>query len=121
MKVLRDSCVWSGAAAGLQRASHDIEQVRDWPADPGDAQILLHARHSAAVLVTIDKDFGELAVHRGMRHTGIIRRVDISAVLQGPAACEALAKYAAELSAGAIVTVTPGRVRIRPAEPDAPD
>jgi predicted nuclease of predicted toxin-antitoxin system len=71
------------------------------------------------VLVTLDKDFGELAVREGRRHAGIIRLVDISATSQAGACIQVLERYAEELRSGAIVTVEPGRVRLR--LPDSTD
>ena len=65
------------------------------------------------VLVTIDKDFGELAVVRGLPHAGIVRIVGFAAREQGPACAAALARYGHELAAGALVTVERNRVRIR--------
>ena len=68
MKVLLDSCVWGGARDALTMAGHDVESVADWPADPGDAEVLAHASRTRSVLVTLDKDFGELAIVRGHPH-----------------------------------------------------
>lgn len=119
MRVLLDSCVWSGAKAVIAAAGHEVEWVGDWPRDPGDDEILAHASTSGAVLVTIDKDFGELAVVRGVPHTGVIRVVGFGARDQGPATVAALARYGLELAAGALVTVERTRVRIRPAGPSS--
>lgn len=116
MKVLLDACVWGGAASVLTNAGHDVEAVADWPQDPGDTEILRGAFDSSQVVITIDKDFGELAVVRRLPHRGIVRLVGFSAERHGVIAAEVLAKYAAELNAGAIVTVEPGRVRVRPTE-----
>lgn len=66
------------------------------------------------VLVTLDKDFGELVIVRGQPHVGIVRLVNLSAAEHGPTTVQVLQRYEAELRAGAIVTVEPGRVRIRP-------
>jgi len=66
VKVLLDSCVWGGANAVIAAGGHAVEWVGDWPADPGDEEILAYAASSRAVLITIDKDFGELAVVRGL-------------------------------------------------------
>ena len=66
------------------------------------------------VLVTIDKDFGELVIVRGMVHIGLIRLVGFRAGEQGSAVVHLLAKYETELLAGAILTVEPWRVRVRP-------
>ena len=65
MKVLLDACVWGGAASVLTTAGHEIEAVADWSQDPGDQELLSRAFQASQVVVTIDKDFGELAVvHR---------------------------------------------------------
>ena len=82
MKVLLDSCVWGKAALELRGKGHDVVSVDDWGKDPGDEQILLRGAAEARVVVTLDKDFGELAVLRGLKHCGIIRLVDISAKKQ---------------------------------------
>lgn len=66
------------------------------------------------VLVTLDKDFGELAVVRDQPHAGIVRLVNWSARQQASICLSVLSRYAAELQTGAIITVDPGRVRVRP-------
>ena len=114
MRVLMDSCV-AGAAAGIVLgAGHDVSWAGDWPHDPGDQEILRRAADEGRVLVTIDKDFGELAVVQGMLHVGLIRLVGFRASDQGPAVLRLLAKYESELAAGAILTAEPWRVRVRP-------
>jgi len=65
-------------------------------------------------MVTIDKDFGELAIVQGMVHFGLIRLVGFRAAEQGAAVVRLLATYESELSAGAILTAEPWRVRVRP-------
>ncbi|MGQ0715351.1 MAG: DUF5615 family PIN-like protein [Gemmatimonadaceae bacterium] len=114
MRVLLDSCVWSGAKTIIAEAGHEVEWVGDWRVDPGDAEILARANATGAVLVTIDKDFGELAIVRGLPHAGIVRVVGFGAREQGPVCIAALARYGGELAAGALVTVERTRVRIRP-------
>jgi predicted nuclease of predicted toxin-antitoxin system len=89
LKLLLDTCVW------------------------GDQKILACAHAENRVLVTLDKDFGELVVVRGQPHSGIIRLVDISATRQGDVCAWLLNKYAAELERSAILTVDDARVRIR--------
>ena len=76
--------------------------------------MLAHAFRNSQVLITLDKDFGELAVVLQRPHVGIVRLVDLRAEDQGSVAAAALARYEHDLSQGAIVTVEPGRVRIRP-------
>ena len=113
MRVLLDACVWSGAASQLTAAGHDAQWAGAWDEDPGDEAILRRAHAAGRVLATLDKDFGEIAIVRGVAHSGIVRLVELRARDQGPVLCAVLARYGAELSAGAIVTIEPGRVRIR--------
>jgi predicted nuclease of predicted toxin-antitoxin system len=115
MKVLLDACVWRGAGEDLRAAGHDVEWAGDWGEDPGDAEILRRAHDASQVLVTLDKDFGELAVVHRLPHHGIIRLVGFGAREQGEVCATLLDAYADDLSHGALLTATPGRVRIRPA------
>lgn len=64
--------------------------------------------------MTLDKDFGELAVVPDQPHAGIVRLVNWSARQQASICLGVLTRYAAELQTGAIITVDPGRVRVRP-------
>lgn len=113
MKVLLDSCVWGKTRDGLQAAGHDVIWAGDWPTDPGDDQILARAPSERRVLVTLDKDFGELAILRGTPHCGIVRLVDIAARQQAAVCLRVLTLHGPELLAGAIVTAERGRLRIR--------
>jgi predicted nuclease of predicted toxin-antitoxin system len=119
MKLLLDACVWGGAVKGLVDAGHDVVWAGDWNEDPGDEEILAVARSQGRVVVTLDKDFGELAVVRGLPHSGIVRLVNQSATKQAAVCLHVLAVHGDELDAGAIVTAEPGRFRVRPPEPAA--
>ncbi len=83
MKILLDACVWGGAKKEISASGNDAEWVGDWQKDPGDDEILAHAYQEGRVLVTLDKDFGTLAVLHGKPHVGIIRLVNIAARQQG--------------------------------------
>ena len=98
MKILLDSCVWGKARHELEMAGHDVAWSGDWPGDPGDEEILAIANDQGRLLVTLDKDFGELAVRRGRSHCGILRLVGISAHQQAAVCREVLARQEAELT-----------------------
>jgi predicted nuclease of predicted toxin-antitoxin system len=117
MNLLLDTCVWGGARDELQKAGHDVLWTGDLAQDPGDEEILAQAHREQRVLITLDKDFGELAIRRNLPHCGIVRLVNISARQQGAVSQQVLTQYGDELTRGAIITVEAGRVRIRP--PDA--
>ncbi|MCY4366340.1 MAG: DUF5615 family PIN-like protein [Chloroflexi bacterium] len=113
MRLLLDTCVWGGVISDLEAAGHDVDWVGNWVEDPGDDNILAHALAHGQILVTLDKDFGELAVSRGRPHSGIVRLVNWSARMQAQACVTALERYQQELLNGALVTLEPGRGRVR--------
>lgn len=116
MKVLLDSCVSGSLIEQLAPAGHDVAWVGNWDRDPGDEEILARAHEEGRVLVTLDKDFGELAVVRGMPHSGIVRIVNVPTRWQAEVCRRVFDLHGSELQAGAIVTAGPGRLRIRPPE-----
>jgi predicted nuclease of predicted toxin-antitoxin system len=116
VKLLLDACVWGRAAEQLRAAGHDVVWVGDWADDPGDEAILLFAAAEERTCVTIDKDFGELAVRQSQPHHGIVRIVGFSARQHADVCIAAISAHGDELAAGAIVTAEPGRLRVRPPE-----
>jgi predicted nuclease of predicted toxin-antitoxin system len=114
MKVLLDTCVWGGSRATIVAAGHDVIGTADyWKDDPGDREILARAHIEGRVLVTLDKDFGELIFAENLAHCGVIRLADVLARQQGPLCVQVLAAYEAELKLGALIVASLGRVRIR--------
>ncbi|MGH2643971.1 MAG: DUF5615 family PIN-like protein, partial [Chitinophagaceae bacterium] len=93
---------------------HHVIWIGEMEKDPGDVAIIRRAYNEKRILITLDKDFGELAILRGFPHSGIIRLVDYAARKQGIVAAFILHKYAEDLMQGAIITTEPGRTRIRP-------
>ncbi len=114
MKLLLDTCVWGGACQELRSAGHDVVWAGEWSEDPGDNEILARAHREGRILVTLDKDFGELAIVYGIPHSGIIRLVNISARLQASICLRVLNLHGRELQSGSIVTAELDRLRIRP-------
>ncbi len=114
MKLLLDTCVWGGVQTELVSAGYDVVWTGDWSEDPGDEEILATAYSEGRILVTLDKDFGELAIVRGTAHCGILRLVNLSTRQQAAVCLRVLELYGNELASGAIVTAELGRVRIRP-------
>jgi predicted nuclease of predicted toxin-antitoxin system len=98
----------------LAHQGHDVIWAGEWEEDPGDLEILDRAYKENRVLVTLDKDFGELAVVRRIKHCGIIRLVNISAVKQAEVCLSVMSRHSELLDKGAIITVDANRVRIRP-------
>ena len=115
MKLLLDTCISWTIRDSLRAAGHDVIWTGEWAEDPGDGDILEYGYRTNRILITLDKDFGELAVVQGQPHAGIIRLVNWSSSQQAATCRMLIEQYGTELEAGAIVTAEPGRVRIRPA------
>ena len=113
MKLLLDTCIAKSAYESLQAAGYDVVWAGEWSIDPGDEQILTIAYQQRRVVVTLDKDFGELAVLRKVPHAGIIRLVGLSTKDQGEITKLVAEKYAQELGEASIITAGKQKVRIR--------
>lgn len=83
MKVLLDTCVWGPAQMELRSRGHDVVWAGEWAADPGDEEMLTRAFAEQRVLVTLDKDFGELAIVRKVPHHGIAHKPEVYGLRQG--------------------------------------
>ena len=92
---------------------HDVVSVRDKDAGAADEALLALAYEEERVLVTEDKDFGELIFVRRLPHPCIVRFVEMRVVEKVTAMRELIERYADALREGAIIVVTRGRVRIR--------
>ncbi|MGH2587580.1 MAG: DUF5615 family PIN-like protein [Dehalococcoidia bacterium] len=119
MRLLLDSCIWGPTAPPLIAAGHDVVWAGNWSEDPGDEHILRIAHDEDRILITLDKDFGKLAVVHGLSHSGIVRLVRIPAQQQAAVCLYVLNIHGEELSAGAIVTAERGRLRIRRPDDDS--
>ncbi|HBS28248.1 MAG TPA: toxin-antitoxin system, toxin component, PIN family protein [Phycisphaerales bacterium] len=75
MKFLLDACVSRSAFDELRASGFDVEWVGSWKDVFGDEEVLSRAFTANGILVTLDKDFGELAIVRRSVHAGIIRLV----------------------------------------------
>jgi len=112
-KLLLDTCVWGGALEPLEQTGHEVEWAGSWHPDPGDSQILSYAHEHAQILVTLDKDFGELAIVKGQPHSGIIRLMGFRVAEMALAIDQILSSHSEKLVDGAIIVATPSKTRIR--------
>lgn len=97
----------------LRRLGYDIFWSGDLSPDPGDEVILLRALEEKRVLVTLDKDFGELVFLRGQSHAGIIRLVEVPSLAQAETIHLVASTYGELLRGGALITLKNGKLRIR--------
>ncbi len=73
MRFLFDQSTDRRLAPYLRRLGHDVTIVAvDHPPGTPDFQVLTIAHQEQRILVTEDRDFGELVFRRGRPHSGII-------------------------------------------------
>ncbi|MDP2992957.1 MAG: DUF5615 family PIN-like protein [Deltaproteobacteria bacterium] len=113
MKFLLDSCISSFAVKDLREAGFDVTWIPEIGIDPGDDAIMKKAFDEGLILVTADKDFGELVFVFGRPHPAIIRLVDIPARNQGKILLRLIETHRADIEKQALITVYRYRVRVR--------
>lgn len=72
MRLIVDESTGAAVVAYLRAAGHDVLAVAEAMPQADDLAILERAEHEARVLVTNDKDFGELAFRFGRTHAGVL-------------------------------------------------
>ena len=70
MRILIDVSAGQGVAEAIRALVHDSEFVRDVDPSMPDEDILAWAVREARLIVTMDKDFGELVYCSGLGHAG---------------------------------------------------
>jgi len=56
----------------LAENGHDVKAIRDIDPTMEDKEIMAIAINEKRILVTMDKDFGELVYKSGMNHSGVL-------------------------------------------------
>jgi predicted nuclease of predicted toxin-antitoxin system len=114
MKFLLDVCASSRALRTLlSDLGHDVLSALDRDPRASDEALLALAMQEARVLVTEDKDFGELVFVHRLPHPCIIRFVDMHVEEKIAAMRELLERHADAIRDGAFIVVTRRRIRIR--------
>jgi predicted nuclease of predicted toxin-antitoxin system len=118
MRFLANENFPGAAVDALQQAGHDVVWVRTAAPGISDAEVLAWAAREQRVLLTFDKDFGELARAGGLpKHCGVIL-----IRLTAPRSMEAAGGLVGLISARSdwadhFSVVEPGRVRMRTLAP----
>lgn len=72
MKFLVDECVGRSIVGLLREDGHDVLAVADVMPEALDEEILARAVLDDRIVVTNDKDFGELVYRSGWEHRGVV-------------------------------------------------
>jgi len=113
MKFLVDECVGNGVARWLQGQGHDVISILEVsPGIPDDA-VLQKAVREGRMLVTTDKDFGDIVFRIRKAHCGIILlRLSDWQLSRKIVTIEALLQKHSDVLAGNFVVLTDQSIRI---------
>ena len=115
MHLFADEGVERQVVERLRQDGYQVHYVAEM--DPGisDDEILQQANQAEALLVTADKDFGELVFRLGQAASGVVllRLAGLSPDTKAKLVAAVFRQHADELQA-AFSVVTPGGIRIRP-------
>ena len=113
MRFLADESCDFAVVRALRNAGHDVLAVSEISPRADDAQILNLATQQERILITEDKDFGQLVFAHGKNTRGVIfLRYPSSARLKIAKEVVTLVKQRGEKLPGRFVVIQPGRIRI---------
>jgi predicted nuclease of predicted toxin-antitoxin system len=114
MILLADESVDRPIVQRLRQDGHDTAYVAELSPSITDEDVLREANQRSAILLTEDKDFGELVFRLDRVHGGVIlvRLAGASPATKAETVAMVLQDHAAELP-GAFTVISPGAVRIR--------
>jgi len=98
----------------LRLDGHQVAYVAEKSPGITDEVVLMESRTSASVLITADKDFGELVFRRRQASTGVllIRLWGLGPDRKAAVVSGAIQEHGRELP-GAFAVLSPGNIRVR--------
>lgn len=114
MTFVADEGIDAQIIAAMQRAGLEVLYVAELSPGITDPEVLELARADSSVLVTADKDFGELVFRQGIATHGVvlIPLAGVPAETKAATVCAVVQKHGHEL-AGSFTVVSDRAVRIR--------
>jgi predicted nuclease of predicted toxin-antitoxin system len=110
-----DEGIDRGIVDALRSDGHVVTYVAELAPGITDEQVLADANRLGALLVTRDKDFGELVFRQRRLHTGILllRVEGLAREQKAQLVCSSVQAHGSEMC-GAFAVLTRDRLRIRP-------
>ena len=97
----------------LTEGGHDVLSASEANPRATDEELLALATEEQRIVITEDKDFGELVFVRRLPHPCIIRLVEMPVAEKVAAMRELIESYPEAMHEKALIVVTRNRVRIR--------
>lgn len=113
MNFVADESCAGPVIRALREAGHDVVAIAEVAKGATDEDVLDRALNEKRVLITEDRDFGELVYARGRPSTGVIlvRFRSLARRAKPATVVDAVAKLGARLQ-DAFAVIEPGRVRV---------
>jgi len=98
----------------LRLDGHEVSYVAEMSPGVMDEVVLRESRNSASVLITADKDFGELIFRQRQASTGVllVRLFGLGPAMKASMVSAAIQEHGRKLP-GAFAVLSPGNIRIR--------
>jgi predicted nuclease of predicted toxin-antitoxin system len=114
MNVFADESIDRPIVDRMRQIGHNVIYVAELAPSISDDDVLAQANSQGALLLTADKDFGELVFRQSRAHGGVVlvRLAGISATLKAEIVAETFRDRALEMQ-GAFTVISAGIVRIR--------
>ncbi len=114
MNLLADEGVDRPIVDRLRQDGHEVAYIAEMSPGIDDDTILRQANDNGALLLTLDKDFGELVFRQGLVHAGVIliRLAGVQPSTKAEVVSAALREHDSELF-NTFSVISPGLIRIR--------
>ena len=115
MNLLADEGVDRQVVDLLREEGHSVSYVAEMEPGVQDEDVLSQANRENRVLLTADKDFGELVFRQGRLFAGVVlvRLSGLTPESKAYVVASAFEEHAADLLPGTFAVIVPGAVRIR--------
>ena len=114
MILLADEGVDRSIVLRLRSEGHLVDHIAELAPSLKDDEVLRQANSRDAMLLTTDKDFGELVYRQGRVHAGVvlIRLAGFGSAEKSDIVAQAIAEHHDEIQ-GSFCVISPGQIRIR--------
>ena len=114
MTFLADEGVDRQIVERLRVDGYQVAYIAEMSPGITDEIVLMESRVSDSVLITADKDFGDLVYRQGHASTGVllIRLGGLTPAMKAETVSRAIQEHSQELS-GVFAVLSPGNIRIR--------
>src|SRR3954470_18309703 len=116
MRILADECMGAHVIRRLRDDGHAVDYIAELAPSVPDEVVLMRSLEGSLLLLTRDKDFGELVFREHRGHVGVVlvRLAQFSTAMESETVSHCLAQYGTVLLSRFTV-ITPSGIRMHQA------